>query len=97
MNNDRAEMLVYVYVNSRYMKSVREDQRDLVLAEAKGTQLDALPKLLFDNTHHEPHLHASLGHGNLTSIDLDDFAANDHVRELHDVMEVFWCPEIKII
>jgi hypothetical protein len=86
-NNDRAEKLVYVYVNSRSMKSVREHQRELVLAESKGTPMYALPNLLFDNTHQEPHVYGSLGHDNFTSIVLDTFDANDHVHELHDVME----------
>jgi hypothetical protein len=67
MNNDRAEKLVYVYVNSRSMKSVREHQRELLLAEAKGIALYALPNLLFDNTHQEPRVYGSLGHDNLTS------------------------------
>ena len=57
MNNARAEKLVYVYVNSRSMKSVRESQRELKLAEPKGSPLYALPKLLFDNLHHKPHVY----------------------------------------
>jgi chaperonin GroEL (HSP60 family) len=87
MNNGRAEKLVYVYVNSRSMKSVREHQRELLLAEAKGNALHALPKLLFDNTYQEPHVYGSLGHDNLTSIGLDAFDATDHVHELHGVIE----------
>ena len=87
MNNDRAEKLVYAYVNSRSMKSVREHQRELVLAEAKGTPLFGLPELHFDNTQQEPHVYGSLGHDNLTSIGVDAFDANDHVHELRDVIE----------
>ena len=93
MNNDRTDKLAFIYVNSRSMKSVCEHQRDLVLAESKETPLYALPRLLFDNTHQEPHVYGSLGHDNLTSIDLDAFVANDHVHELHDVMKSRGVPE----
>ena len=79
--------MVYVYVNSMSMTSVREHQRDLALAEAKGTPLYALPKLIFDNPRHEPLVYGSLGHDTLNSIGLDTFVAIDHVHELHDDME----------
>ena len=87
MNNDRAEKMVYAYVNSEYTKRVREHQRDLALAESKGTSLFGLPKLHFDKAHQDPDVHESLAHNKLTSIGLDVFVANDNVHELHDVME----------
>ena len=92
MNNDRAEKLFYVYVNSKCMKRVREHQRDLALAEAKGTSLFGLPKLHFDKSHQEPNVYGSLAHDNLISIGLDAFVANDHVHELHDEMEGLGVP-----
>jgi len=46
-----------------------------------------LPKLDFDSTHQDPQVYGSLSDEMLTSIGFDAFVANDHVHELHDVME----------
>jgi hypothetical protein len=92
MNNYRAEKLVYAYVNSKCMKRVREHQRDLAFAEAKGTSIFGLPKLHFDKSHQEPNVYGYLAHDNLTSIGLDAFVTTGHVHELHDVMEGFGVP-----
>ena len=50
MRHDRAEKLVYTYVNSRIMKRVRETRRDQATAEVKELPIYALPKLIFDET-----------------------------------------------
>ena len=87
MNNDRAEKLVYTYVNSRAMKKAREAQREQGNAEAKEINIFELPKLNFDSENQDPNVYGSLGHEPLTSIGVDAFVADDHVHELHDIIE----------
>ncbi len=85
MNNDRAEKLVYTYVNSRAMKNAREVQRDQAYAEAKELPLFELPKMMFDLRNQDPHVYGSVGDEPLSAIGVDSFVADDHVRELYDM------------
>jgi hypothetical protein len=87
MNNDRAFKLVYTYVNSKMMKRVRDYQRELAIAEAKQQPIFELPKLVFESSKQDPQVFGSLAHDSLTSIGVDAFVADDHVHELHDIME----------
>ena len=93
MKNDRAEKLVYTYVNSRMMKRVREYRHEQAVAEAKELPIYALPRLCFDlSSDQDPEVYGSLGHDPLTSIGLDAFVANDHVHELYDIMAGLYIP-----
>jgi len=85
MNNDRAEKLVYAYVNSRAMKHARKVQQEEAIALARGTPIFELPLLKFDMTNQDPNVYGSLGHDPLSSIGIESFVANDHVHELNDI------------
>jgi len=70
------------------MKCVRKHQREVNLADAKDLPLFELPKLIFDSrSDQDPQVFGSLAHDSLASIGVDAFVANDHVHELHDIME----------
>ncbi len=56
------------------------------MSKAKVTRWFELPKLNIDFSDHDPDVYGSLEYDPLTSIGANAFVANDHVRELHDIM-----------
>jgi hypothetical protein len=87
MNNDRAFKLVYTYINSKMMKHVRDYQRELAIAEAKQQPFFELPKFIFESSNQDPQVFGSLAHDFLICVGVDAFVADDHIHELHDIME----------
>ncbi len=59
----------------------------MTLAEAKDHPLFELPKLIFNSSNQDPQVFGFLAHDSLASIVVDAIGANDHVHELHDIME----------
>jgi len=85
MNNDRAEKLVYIYVNSRALKQAREAHCRQRIALDKEISDYELPKLQLDSGIQDPNVYGSLGYEPLISIGVDAFVADNHVHELHDL------------
>ncbi len=96
MNNNRALRLVYTYVNSKMVKIVLEHEREVALDEAKNEPFFKLPNLIFDYGTQDPQTFGSLAHEALTNVGVEAFVANDHVHELHDIMEDLSVPILPV-
>ena len=90
MENERAEKLVYIYVNIRALKSLKVHMAALQRAEAKKIEIFKLPKLDFEtgsSDYQDPDLYNSLGDNAITSVGVSHFEVDDHLHQLFDVFE----------
>lgn len=87
MNNDKAEDLVYIYVNERALRRVEQIKKEMASADKKDTPIYALPELFTSSTseHQDPDVYASLGH-EAVEVAGEDFTASDAHHEFRDLM-----------